>query len=48
MPLPTRKLGEPRDEFISRCVRDEVIKTEFPNFDQRVAICAQQASKIVK
>ena len=48
MPLPSRKLGESRDEFISRCVRDVKVGMEFPDIKQRVAVCSQQANTIVK
>lgn len=48
MPLPSRKLGESRDEFISRCVRDSKIKSEFPDLKQRVAVCSTQANNITK
>jgi len=48
MPLPSRKLGESRDEFISRCVRDVKIQNEFPDFKQRVAVCSMQSNTIVK
>jgi hypothetical protein len=48
MPLPSRKLGESRDEFISRCVRDVKIQSEFPNLKQRVAVCSTQANTIIK
>ena len=42
MPLPSPKLNEDRSEFISRCVRDQVTKDEFPNMRQRVAVCVRQ------
>lgn len=48
MPLPSRKLGESRDEFISRCVRDVKVGSEFPDIKQRVAVCSQQANTIIK
>ena len=48
MPLPTRKLGENRDEFISRCVRDVKIQAEYPDLKQRVAVCSTQANTITK
>ena len=48
MPLPSRKLGESRDEFISRCVRDVKTQSEFPDLRQRVAVCSTQANNIIK
>lgn len=44
MPLPNRKKDENKDSFISRCMSDETMKTEYPNEKQRVAICIQQAT----
>lgn len=45
MPLPTRKPEEKREEFIQRCLGDEVMKSEYPNIKQRLAICQQQVNK---
>lgn len=45
MPLPSPKPTEDRSEFISRCVRDKVTKSEFPDMRQRVAVCVQQYEK---
>ena len=39
MPIPKRKAGEPRDEFISRCIAD--LSGEYPT-NQASAICYQQ------
>ena len=42
MPLPKPSLGEDRDEFISRCMGDDKVIQEFPDSDQRVAVCNSQ------
>lgn len=42
MPLPKPSLGESRDDFLSRCVSDEKVVSEFPDSDQRVAVCISQ------
>ena len=39
MPLPKPKKGESEDDFVSRCVSNDTIQSEFPNQDQRVAVC---------
>jgi len=39
MPIPKRNAGEPRDEFISRCISQ--ISNEYP-VKQASAICYQQ------
>lgn len=45
MPLPARKPGEGRDEFVSRCMRDPTMRREFPRARQRLAVCERQADK---
>jgi hypothetical protein len=42
MPLPKPKSDEQREEFIRRCMGDSVMKSEYPNNAQRLAICAVQ------
>ena len=42
MPLPTIKKDETRDQFIERCMQDTVMKKEYPDARQRLAVCAVQ------
>ena len=42
MPLPKPKSDEQREEFIRRCMGDSVMKSEYLNNAQRLAICAAQ------
>jgi HK97 family phage prohead protease len=42
MPLPTPDHGEPHDAFLSRCMGDETMTAEFPDQDQRAAVCEPQ------
>ena len=42
MPLPKPSLGESRDEFVSRCMSDDKVNSEFPDSNQRVAVCNSQ------
>jgi len=42
MPIPKPKNEEPRWQFIKRCVDDETMKREYPNNEQRVAVCYSQ------
>jgi hypothetical protein len=44
MPLPNRKKDEEKDSFVSRCMSNETMKSEYPDSKQRVAICIQQAT----
>ena len=39
MPLPKPNSGESESDFMSRCVSDDKVRAEFPNQDQRVAVC---------
>lgn len=42
MPLPTPHSGESKDDFISRCMGDDVMRDEYPEQDQRAAVCYSQ------
>lgn len=45
MPIPSRDKDEDRQKFISRCMSNEVMKKDYPNTQQRVAICIGQSKK---
>ena len=45
MPLPKPYGSETQGEFMSRCTSDDKVRTEFPDNDQRVAVCLSQAKK---
>lgn len=38
--IPKPKFGEEHVDFISRCISDEVMLSEYPNEQQRLAVCA--------
>lgn len=42
MPMPEPTTGEDRSEFISRCMGDDVMVEDFPDTDQRLAVCQRQ------
>ena len=42
MPLPTPNQGESRSEFMSRCMDSETMKDEYPEPEQRAAVCSSQ------
>jgi len=46
MPIPKPKLNEKMTEFLGRCMLDETMETEYPNKNQRIAICAKQWSTL--
>ena len=39
MPLPAARKGQSQKAFISACMSSEVMKREFPEQKQRVAVC---------
>jgi hypothetical protein len=42
MPLPIKTKDESAEQFIGRCMNDEVMNSEFPNYQQRYAVCKAQ------
>jgi len=40
MPLPKPNKGENRYQFMHRCINAVVTKRDFPDADQRVAVCS--------
>jgi phage head maturation protease len=42
MPLPTPNEGETEQEFISRCMGDDTANEDFPEQQQRAAVCYRQ------
>lgn len=45
MPIPERKQNEDKQKFVSRCMSNETMKKDYPNTQQRVAICLGQTRK---
>jgi hypothetical protein len=45
MPIPSPSQGEDRKAFVSRCMESEVMNREFPENDQRAAVCYSQWRK---
>ena len=45
MPLPTPRSGEKRNDFVSRCMSNSEAKRDFPENDQRLAVCFSQLRK---
>ena len=42
MPLPTKKSDESKEEFMSRCMGDDIMNSEFSDPKQRAAVCNSQ------
>lgn len=43
MPIPSKKKGQDPKQFMSDCMGNSVMKKEYPDQKQRVAICIQQS-----
>ena len=45
MPIPSRKPNEDKQKYVSRCMSNETMKKDYPDTQQRVAICLGQSRK---
>jgi hypothetical protein len=45
MPIPKPKQNEDKQKFISRCMEDPVMRKEYPDNKQRIAVCLQKTQK---
>jgi hypothetical protein len=45
MPIPERKQNEDKQKFVQRCMSNDTMKKEYPDTQQRVAICLGQTRK---
>jgi hypothetical protein len=43
MPIPSKHTNEDKQKFVARCMGSEVMKKEYPDSKQRVAICLSQS-----
>lgn len=39
MPLPNPRKGQTQKEFVSSCMKNEVMNKEYPDIKQRSAVC---------
>jgi len=42
MPIPTPNKDENQEQFLHRCITDNVMRSEFPDGKQRFVVCLQQ------
>lgn len=42
MPLPTPTTEESKNEFVARCMSDAKMQGEYPDAQQRIAVCIVQ------
>jgi len=42
MPLPKPRKGQSQDDFINACMGSEVMKKDYPDNKQRLAVCFSQ------
>lgn len=45
MPLPTPNTDESKNDFVARCMSDAKVQGEFPDAQQRIAVCIAQYDK---
>jgi len=45
MPIPKPEKNEDKQKYVSRCMSDDIMKKEYPNTKQRVAICLSESIK---
>lgn len=45
MPIPSPESNEDKKKFVSRCMSSEIMKKDYPDTAQRVAICLGQTKK---
>ena len=48
MPLPNAKPKEKQQEFMNRCMSDDIMNKDFKDQKQRTAVCYSQYSKRTK
>lgn len=48
MPLPTPEKGETRKDFNQRCMVNQTMRNDYPNIDQRYAVCNSQYDETKK
>lgn len=46
MPIPKREEGEEARKFMGRCMASDVMKGEYPDQKQRVAVCTSQSRAV--
>lgn len=45
MPIPKLDRGEAEKDFMSKCMTDNSMQKDFPNQNQRVAVCMSQLKR---
>lgn len=45
MPIPKPEPDEDKQKFVSRCMSNETMKKDYPNSQQRIAVCLSQTRK---
>jgi hypothetical protein len=45
MPIPKLLPREQAGEFVQRCIMDQVMVKEFPDINQRIAVCRNQLTE---
>lgn len=45
MPIPSPSAGESKDDFLASCIANPTMTAEYPDADQRYAVCQAQWEK---
>jgi len=45
MPIPEKQADEDKNQFLSRCMSNDIMKKDYPDTKQRVAICLSQTKQ---
>lgn len=45
MPIPEKREKEDKQEFVARCMGSEIMKKDYPDNKQRIAVCLSQSTK---
>jgi len=45
MPIPKPQKNEKQKDFMMRCMTDPIMRKEYKNTDQRLAVCITQYNK---
>lgn len=48
MPIPEKKTNEDKQKFVQRCMSNETLKKEYPDPQQRIAVCLGQIKQKAK
>ena len=45
MPIPNKRAGESKDEYLTRCMGNSTMVSEYPDSSQRYAVCVSKSKE---